>query len=122
MMADIEQSATWVRIVRVRLRYTLAAPWPAEAGTAKEARSFVGTAFAWLESGPPSRSAHCVRGFGALTRSHLAIAALDHPRRRRMAERVGFEPTVRFPVHTLSKRAPSTTRTSLRLSGINSLP
>src|SRR5919108_1347901 len=32
-----------------------------------------------------------------------------------MAERVGFEPTVRFPVHTLSKRAPSTTRTSLRL-------
>ena len=32
-----------------------------------------------------------------------------------LAERVGFEPTVRFPVHTLSKRAPSTTRTSLRL-------
>jgi hypothetical protein len=23
-----------------------------------------------------------------------------------MAERVGFEPTVRFPAHTLSKRAP----------------
>ena len=39
-----------------------------------------------------------------------------------MAERVGFEPTVEFPLHTLSKRAPSTTRTSLRLSGINSLP
>src|SRR4051794_37530312 len=31
-----------------------------------------------------------------------------------MAERVGFEPTVEFPLHTLSKRAPSTTRTSLR--------
>ena len=30
-----------------------------------------------------------------------------------MAERVGFEPTVEFPLHTLSKRAPSTTRTSL---------
>src|SRR5438046_10722784 len=28
-------------------------------------------------------------------------------------ERVGFEPTVEFPPHTLSKRAPSTTRTSL---------
>src|SRR5438132_12142666 len=39
-----------------------------------------------------------------------------------LAERVGFEPTVEFPLHTLSKRAPSTTRTSLRLSGINSLP
>src|SRR5688572_7397731 len=32
-----------------------------------------------------------------------------------MAERKGFEPLVRFLVHTLSKRAPSTTRTSLRL-------
>jgi predicted transcriptional regulator len=28
----------------------------------------------------------------------------------RMAVRVGFEPTIRFPVYTLSKRAPSTTR------------
>jgi site-specific recombinase XerD len=37
-----------------------------------------------------------------------------------MAERVGFEPTVEFPLHTLSKRAPSTTRTSLRF-GINGL-
>ena len=33
---------------------------------------------------------------------------------REMAERVGFEPTVEFPLHTLSKRAPSTTRPSLR--------
>jgi hypothetical protein len=32
-----------------------------------------------------------------------------------MAEREGFEPSVEFPLHTLSKRAPSTTRTSLRL-------
>src|SRR5207244_8233846 len=30
------------------------------------------------------------------------------------AERVGFEPTVELHPHTLSKRAPSTTRTSLR--------
>src|SRR5579864_2171698 len=33
-----------------------------------------------------------------------------------MAERVGFEPTVEFPQHTLSKRAPSATRPSLRLA------
>jgi hypothetical protein len=33
---------------------------------------------------------------------------------RRLAERVGFEPTVEFPLHTLSKRARSTTPTSLR--------
>src|SRR5208282_3284330 len=31
-----------------------------------------------------------------------------------MAERVGFEPTSRFLVNTLSKRAPSATRTPLR--------
>ena len=35
-------------------------------------------------------------------------------RERRLAEREGFEPSVEFPLHTLSKRAPSTTRTSLR--------
>src|SRR4051812_27232143 len=33
----------------------------------------------------------------------------------KLAEREGFEPSVEFPLHTLSKRAPSTTRTSLRL-------
>src|SRR5713101_4096471 len=38
-----------------------------------------------------------------------------------LAEREGFEPSVEFPLHTLSKRAPSTTRPSLRTSGINSL-
>jgi hypothetical protein len=32
-----------------------------------------------------------------------------------VAERVGFEPTLEFPLNTLSKRAPSTTRPSLHL-------
>src|SRR5262249_36982691 len=32
-----------------------------------------------------------------------------------LAEGVGFEPTIRLPVYTLSKRAPSATRPSLRL-------
>ena len=31
-----------------------------------------------------------------------------------MAEREGFEPSKRFPVYTLSKRAPSTTRPPLQ--------
>ena len=35
---------------------------------------------------------------------------------KKLAEREGFEPSVEFPLHTLSKRAPSTTRTSLRSS------
>ena len=34
-----------------------------------------------------------------------------------MAEREGFEPSIEFPLYTLSKRAPSTTRPSLRRGG-----
>ena len=34
-----------------------------------------------------------------------------------LAERVGFEPTLEFPLNTLSKRAPSATRPSLRFTG-----
>ena len=74
------------------------------------------------ESGirPPSRSA--LRRDLILSASHPAVARADVRReRRRMAERVGFEPTVEFPLHTLSKRAPSTTRTSLRIFRISSL-
>ncbi len=33
---------------------------------------------------------------------------------RKVAVRVGFEPTIRFPVYTLSRRAPSTARTPHR--------
>src|SRR6202035_2620926 len=33
-----------------------------------------------------------------------------------VAEGVGFEPTIRFPVYTLSRRAPSTARPPLRLA------
>ena len=36
-----------------------------------------------------------------------------------MAEREGFEPSKRFPVYTLSKRAPSTTRPPLLIKVIN---
>src|ERR1700730_9149443 len=39
-----------------------------------------------------------------------------------MAERVGFEPTLPFRVNTLSKRAPSATRPSLRLSTTYTIP
>ena len=36
-----------------------------------------------------------------------------------MAERMGFEPMKEFPLYTLSKRAPSTTRPPLHQSSIN---
>ena len=44
-----------------------------------------------------------------------SIVSCREPTRNRMAERVGFEPTIRFKAgYTLSRRAPSTTRTPLR--------
>jgi hypothetical protein len=33
-----------------------------------------------------------------------------------MAEREGFEPSIEFPLYTLSRRAPSTTRPSLLIA------
>ena len=38
-----------------------------------------------------------------------------------MAEREGFEPSKRFPVYTLSKRAPSTTRPPLLQTNFKNL-
>src|SRR5262249_1553677 len=46
---------------------------------------------------------------------------LSSGRFRPMAEGVGFEPTIRLPVYTLSKRAPSATRPSLRGADMLSL-
>src|SRR5271157_2617605 len=40
--------------------------------------------------------------------------ASQQPPQLKVAERVGFEPTLEFPPNTLSKRAPSATRTPLR--------
>ena len=42
------------------------------------------------------------------------LRAGAQPVTKAVAEGVGFEPTIRFPVYTLSKRAPSATRPSLR--------
>src|ERR1044071_2590750 len=50
------------------------------------------------------------QGFWAL------ILALERAPPSKMAEGVGFEPTLRFPVNTLSKRAPSATRPPLLIA------
>src|SRR5260370_42017666 len=42
---------------------------------------------------------------------------LSRKRRTFLAEGEGFEPSIRFPVYTLSKRAPSAARPPLRISG-----
>ena len=41
-----------------------------------------------------------------LGRQSLISLSLGNDGIQMLAERVGFEPTVRFPAHTLSKRAP----------------
>ena len=46
----------------------------------------------------------------------ISIGKLDY-----LAEGVGFEPTIRFPVYTLSKRAPSATRPSLQRKTVGAL-
>src|SRR5712692_7300207 len=50
-------------------------------------------------------------GFTVWTTVWMALNLL---KAKRLAERVGFEPTLEFPLNTLSKRAPSATRPSLR--------
>ncbi len=39
-----------------------------------------------------------------------------------MAERAGFEPAIPLRAYTLSKRAPSTTRTPLRVNNVLNVP
>ena len=49
----------------------------------------------------------------------LGCLSIVEGSRIELAERGGFEPPVLFPVHTLSKRAPSATRTPLRTGANN---
>src|ERR1700674_2343272 len=53
-------------------------------------------------------------GFAPSVGANLGISALSSGLCRKMAEREGFEPPLPFRVNTLSKRAPSATRPSLR--------
>ncbi len=43
----------------------------------------------------------------------IIIKNLVKDSKKSFAERKGFEPSMRFPAYTLSRRAPSTTRTPL---------
>lgn len=51
---------------------------------------------------------------GHLLRTEARACPAKLVERSRMAERAGFEPALRSPVNTLSRRAPSTTRPPLR--------
>jgi hypothetical protein len=60
----------------------------------------------------------------SVERSHqfsAPLCPLGHPEKQvlqKVAEGVGFEPTLRFPVNTLSKRAPSATRPPLLIAPV----
>ena len=71
----------------------------------------------WVEACTHGRKSSIL----CLSSHHLIRINLQHSIFYGMAERVGFEPTVEFPLHTLSKRAPSTTRPSLRVLRISGL-
>ncbi len=61
---------------------------------------------------------HVARGFwaGSPGRCRRLDSHLSNARELGLlAERVGFEPTVPFPVHTISSRAPSTARSPLQI-------
>src|SRR5687768_14119615 len=86
------------RILRIRdLRVVATTAPPGTAALRASARSHRVS-----DGRPPSR----LRRFGG---TDFANAHTRLPRRS-LAEREGFEPSVGFPLHTLSKRAPSTTR------------
>src|SRR6185437_15501726 len=63
--------------------------------------------------GNPSDGAGNDAGFKTIERKSVTgnSGFVEH---QKMAERVGFEPTLEFPLNTLSKRAPSTTRPPLQ--------
>jgi hypothetical protein len=54
-------------------------------------------------------------GIDAVGNGGFGIGKINLAETEILAERVGFEPTLPFRVNTLSKRAPSATRPSLRL-------
>ena len=69
----------------------------------------------WRKSGP-DRAAK-VNGYGPKPDQSWAFQAApngsENVWKKILAEGEGFEPSVRFPVHTLSRRAPSTARPPL---------
>ena len=70
------------------------------------------------EDGPPPstilRTVHAVLDRHGLVRRGVPLPMSPGRTSVVVAEGVGFEPTIRLPVYTLSKRAPSATRPSLR--------
>ena len=64
-----------------------------------------------MRSQPPAK-VPTDRGISSSSQPPSASPRANSPIRK-LAERVGFEPTLEFPLNTLSKRAPSTTRPSL---------
>jgi hypothetical protein len=64
---------------------------------------------AQIEPGKPAQNAHLESFHEKCGRENRFFGSIEYRRLQSkdlVAERVGFEPTVEFPQHTLSKRAP----------------
>src|ERR1700722_13745915 len=68
--------------------------------------------FSWVAANPREREGSNI--YQEVTILKGLLEQLRTKANGLMAEGVGFEPTIRFPVYTLSKRAPSATRPPLR--------
>ncbi len=67
---------------------------------------------AWFRRGSLVSVTATSRGIG---QERMPVCKLSGRKgQKNMAEREGFEPSIEFPLYTLSKRAPSTARPSLR--------
>ena len=67
-----------------------------------------------INRAPVRRSRNIAKRDRAENIKKKAIVDIDDIRKREETERVGFEPTVRFLIRTLSKRVLSTTQASLQ--------
>src|SRR5215472_4475987 len=77
-----------------------------------------GRARTWSEYHDRSQEQKCESDNNQEDAADLRDGAENHwPRKNFLAERVGFEPTVRFPARSLSRRVLSTTQSPLRSSG-----
>ena len=82
--------------------------------SSQSSRPITGRGFFCLPFRPPLHDPGHEMISGSFLGSQTGSSVLGEVKDRQMAEREGFEPSVEFPLHTLSKRAPSTARPSLR--------
>ncbi len=132
-LSDTGRRRTIEDTTRYKPRPSLSCPSPARAKTVVDATAVIPSPAPW-NVGQPNSLPYATRGCRRLaeyagerwrnvresrtSEPQRGMANADGQertaRKRALAERAGFEPAIRFPVYTLSRRAPSTTRPPLQ--------